>query len=188
MSKTTSLNEREFELINIIGKGLNPNQRDLSNKMDLSLGMVNMLIRRMISKGYIRIEQLNKRKFQYLLTPKGFAEKLQKSIKYTRNTIDSISQIKTSSVTVIKYWYRYGYRKFYLFSGEDIAFIVHRAFDELALDQAEFFILDVLPQDKIDGLLIIAKENIEIPLLNQSNTIDLVTEISKDSQMMEMVK
>ena len=68
------LNEREFELINIIGKRLGSNQRDLSQQMNLSLGQTNMLIRRLASKGFIRISQLNKRKVQYLLTPKGISE------------------------------------------------------------------------------------------------------------------
>jgi len=69
------LDEREFELVNIIGGDLGANQRDLSRQMSLSLGMTNMLIRRLVSKGFIRISQLNKRKVKYILTPKGFAEK-----------------------------------------------------------------------------------------------------------------
>jgi len=52
MSQDT-LDEREFELINIVGAELSSNQRDLSRHMDLSLGMTNILIRRLISKGYI---------------------------------------------------------------------------------------------------------------------------------------
>ena len=37
------LNEREFELINIIGRRLGSNQRDLSSHLNLSLGQTNML-------------------------------------------------------------------------------------------------------------------------------------------------
>ena len=87
------MDEREFELINIIGAELVPNQRDISRQMDLSLGMTNMLIHRLLTKGYIRIKQLNKKKVEYILTPKGFAEKMQKSIKYTMKTINSIGRI-----------------------------------------------------------------------------------------------
>ena len=38
------LDEREFELINIIGAEIGANQRRLSRLMDLSLGMTNMLL------------------------------------------------------------------------------------------------------------------------------------------------
>ena len=71
-----TLSEREFELVNIVGTKIATNQRDLSRHMDLSLGMTNMLVRRLISKGYIRIKPLNKRKVKYILTPKGFSEKI----------------------------------------------------------------------------------------------------------------
>ena len=75
-----NLNEREFELINIVGGDLAANQRDLSRRMNLSLGMTNMLLRRLITKGYIRIKQLDRRKVEYILTPKGFSEKMRKSL------------------------------------------------------------------------------------------------------------
>jgi DNA-binding MarR family transcriptional regulator len=52
------VDEHEFELINIIGTQLAPNQRDLSRQMDLSLGMTNMLIHRLLTKGYIRVRAL----------------------------------------------------------------------------------------------------------------------------------
>ena len=96
---TETLDEREFELINIIGAQIATNQRDLSHHMDLSLGMINMLIRRLITKGYIRTKQLNQKKVEYLLTPKGFSEKTRKSIKYTIKTLNSITAIKDSMRT-----------------------------------------------------------------------------------------
>ena len=47
--------------------------------MNISLGMTNLLSR-LVAKGYIRIRQLNKKKTEYILTPKGFTEKYHKSV------------------------------------------------------------------------------------------------------------
>src|SRR5271154_696648 len=96
-----SLNEHEFELVNIIGAQLAANQRDLSRQINLSLGMTNMLIKRLVTKGYIRIKQLDRRKVEYLLTPKGFAEKMRKSINYTRKTINSISLVRIKLLSLL---------------------------------------------------------------------------------------
>jgi len=96
------LDEREFDLINILGAKLGSNQRDLSYHLNLSLGQTNMLIRRLVAKGYIRITQLNKRKVSYLLPPKGISEKMRKSIKYTLNTINSIGLIKRSVRQIVE--------------------------------------------------------------------------------------
>ena len=110
------MDEREFELINILGKQLGSNQRDLSRQMDLSLGMVNMLIRRLISKGYIRMDRLNKRNVRYILTPKGISEKMRKSVKYTLNTINSIGLIKDNLRELLVNLYKKGHRTFYNYS------------------------------------------------------------------------
>ena len=64
MSKDV-LDEREFELINIIGQKLGSNQRDLSHRMDLSLGQTNMLIHRLVKKGCIRITHRELRPSQH---------------------------------------------------------------------------------------------------------------------------
>ncbi len=40
-----------------------------------------------IKKGYVKALQLNRRKIQYMLTPKGFSEKAKKSYSYTVRTI-----------------------------------------------------------------------------------------------------
>src|SRR3989338_481831 len=108
------LSEREFELINILGADLGSNQRDLSRQMDLSLGMTNMLIRRLVANGYIRISQLNKRKVKYILTPKGFSEKMGKSIAYTLKTIRSISLIREKLAVTLNKLYDEGERVFFL--------------------------------------------------------------------------
>ena len=118
------MEEREFELVNIIGANLASSQRDLSRHMDLSLGMTNMLIRRIVTKGYIRINQLDKKKVQYILTPKGFAEKMQKSVKYTMKTLNSIGLMKSRLLVLLKSAYDGGVRKFYVLGGMDLAGLI----------------------------------------------------------------
>src|SRR5882672_4841783 len=119
-----SLNEREFELINIIGAELGANQRDLSKQLDISLGMTNLLVRRMVSKGYIRLRQLNKKKTQYILTPKGFTEKYHKSVHYTLKTIRSIGLIKDQLNIIIQRLYTQGERVFFILGNSDLVELV----------------------------------------------------------------
>ncbi len=128
--KKELLDEREFELINILGKSLTPNQREISSHMNLSLGMVNMLLRRLVAKGFIRIEQLNQKKVQYLLTPKGFAEKMQKSVKYTMNTIHSISLIREQLKTIVLRVKETGCREFLILGDSDLTVLLEMAFKE----------------------------------------------------------
>src|SRR3989338_10012979 len=156
------LDEREFELINIIGGEVSANQRELSRQMNLSLGMVNMLIRRLISKGIIRIEQLNKRKVDYILTPKGFAEKMRKSIKYTQKTINSIGFIKNRAKEILRNLHQNGTKNFYVYAAQDLTTLIQIAYTELGFADTSLMLLDKVPEVQLEGVLLIGRENVEL--------------------------
>lgn len=180
---TELLNEREFELINIIGAELASNQRDLSRHMALSLGATNMLLRRLIAKGYIRIRQLNKKKVEYILTSAGFTEKMKKSIKYTLKTINSIGLIKGQLRKLLKKVYEGGERKFYIFGEHDLASLVETVMRELSLQDCTFFRIQELPDQELDGTLLICREDVPEKILAKKK-IDLLHELAKDSFML----
>jgi DNA-binding MarR family transcriptional regulator len=171
------LNEREFELVNIIGAKLGANQRDLSRQMALSLGMTNMLIRRLMSKGYIRMKQLNKRKVEYLLTPKGFTEKYQKSIKYTLKTINSIGLIREKLHKVVSSLYEKGERTFYILGDSDLAVLTEMTLKNFnGIKEGR---LKDLPSEALPGVILICKEDISNKLKGQAS-VDMIQELAKD--------
>lgn len=180
------LNEREFELVNIIGSKMGSNQRDLSRHMELSLGMTNMLIRRMISKGYIRIRQLNKKKVEYILTPKGFSEKMRKSVKYTLKTINSIGLIKGKLKEVILKYYAQGERNFFILGSSDLATLVEIVFKENCLEGYTIMQIREIPAGPTDGIFLICKEDVENDQQNK-NWVDLIEELSKDDILISSV-
>jgi len=172
------LNEREFELVNIVGAELAANQRELSRQMNLSLGMTNMLLRRLVTKGYIRIKQLDSRKVGYFLTPKGFAEKMRKSVKYTLKTISSIGLIKKQLLDILGGLYTKGHRKFYILGDSDFAELV-----EASLIQSQWEGIVVIRINSLaegaDGLVLICREDEVSRELSGERCIDLIKELAK---------
>jgi len=166
------LNEREFELVNIVGAQLDYNQRQLSQRMNLSLGMTNMLLRRLVTKGYIRIQQLNHRKVEYLLTPKGFAEKLRKSIKYTVKTINSLGLIKKRFKELLSN--HQGETIFYVLGESDFAFLVDVCLKELNYKDYKLNYVKNSEESGNDGVLCICREEF--------------SEVSKDRKHINFVK
>jgi DNA-binding MarR family transcriptional regulator len=174
------LNEREFELVNIVGAELADNQRELSRHMNLSLGMTNMLLRRLVTKGYIRIKQLDRRKVEYILTPKGFAEKMRKSVKYTLKTISSIGLIKKQLLDILGGLYTKGHRKFYILGDSDFAEIV-----EMVLIQSQWAGVEVIRIKSLledpDGLVLICREDEDSRKLSGERCVDLIKELASQN-------
>jgi len=182
------LDEREFELINIIGGDLGSNQRELSRLLDLSLGQTNMLIKRLVTKGYIKISQLNKRKVQYLLTPQGFAEKMKKSIKYTLKTINSLSLIKEKIKKLILEVYEKGERKFIVLGKSDLAMMVDMVIKEMNLSDYSLSHIEDAPTEKIDGTVLICKEDTIVENISANSIVDVIHELASDGKFLNYRK
>ena len=183
-----NLDEREFELINIIGPELGLNQRDLSKHMNISLGMINMLIRRLIAKGFIRIQQLDKRKVEYLLTPKGFAEKMQKSVKYTLKTMNSIGLIKNGLKAVLIKLVEQGEKRFIMLGESDFSALVEMVLKEICPQEHTLTYVDHVPKEGFYGVLLVCKEMDYSGIdLNATNYVDLVHELAKDEELLNNI-
>lgn len=86
-AKICSMNERDEkeEILTIIKEvEANPNltQRFVSDKLGISLGKINYLLRMLIQKGLIKAESFSAhsgklKKISYLVTPNGFQEKIR---------------------------------------------------------------------------------------------------------------
>lgn len=78
---------RTLRILEEIDKEDSPSQRDLSNKLNISLGLVNSFIKRLAQKGYFKITTIPKNRVRYLLTPKGAAEKTRLTYEYIQSSI-----------------------------------------------------------------------------------------------------
>ena len=81
LNSKDQLKEEVFYLLSELSKSPNITQRQLSSKLNISLGKTNYLLRKLIKKGLIKVKNFSHRpgkikKISYILTPKGFKEKI----------------------------------------------------------------------------------------------------------------
>ncbi|HMA99735.1 MAG TPA: winged helix-turn-helix transcriptional regulator [Spirochaetota bacterium] len=85
---------KEDALLNQLTDVNNLNQRQLSQKTGLSLGSVNLALKRMINKGLVKTKNLSGRSLQYIITPKGFEEKLKKTFRFIKRTLADVQELE----------------------------------------------------------------------------------------------
>jgi len=125
------IEDYEFKIIDEIGKDLNTTQRKISRQIGLSLGMTNIIMKRLIAKGYVKAKGLDRRKVQYILTPRGFAEKIKKTHRYLLRTIDTIKTLKEKIQDTILEYYEKGERNFTILGKGELADIVEISLRDL---------------------------------------------------------
>ena len=69
-------------------------QRELSRRLDLSLGLINTFLKRLVNKGYFKIKTMPQNRVKYFLTPKGLARKSRLTVKYLRYSVNFYKEIK----------------------------------------------------------------------------------------------
>ncbi|NLO40821.1 MAG: winged helix-turn-helix transcriptional regulator [Ruminiclostridium sp.] len=92
----------EFEILKCVESKDTITQRELAKKTGLSLGAVNVLIKRLINKGLLKVEHLNARTIRYFLTPKGLMEKARLTYQYIILSYNHISKIESAIEQIVK--------------------------------------------------------------------------------------
>jgi DNA-binding MarR family transcriptional regulator len=92
----------EFEILKNVESEDTITQRELAKRTGLSLGAVNVLIKRLINKGLLKIEHINPRTIRYILTPKGLMEKARLTYQYIVLSYNHISSIERKIEQIVK--------------------------------------------------------------------------------------
>jgi len=98
-------NEQEirYRLLKILSQDPNFTQRQMAQKMGISLGKINYCLSEFVQKGLIKITRLrdsqNKVRYLYILTPCGLEEKAKVTLQFFKRKIaeyeETKKQIKT---------------------------------------------------------------------------------------------
>lgn len=117
---------RDLRLLEELGRNPIISQRELSRKFNIALGVTNACLKRMVKKGWIRIQGLNRRRIGYYLTPRGFAEKTKLTFHMISYTVQHYSELKKMISTGLVEMERGGKKRivFYGISDEmEVAYI-----------------------------------------------------------------
>jgi DNA-binding MarR family transcriptional regulator len=79
--------ERENErivlgLLESVERDGSQSQRKLAADLGIALGLVNAYLKRCVTKGLVKMNEVPTRRYAYYLTPKGFAEKSRLTVEY----------------------------------------------------------------------------------------------------------
>jgi EPS-associated MarR family transcriptional regulator len=73
-------------------------QRELSSRLGISLGKVNFLLKALIDKGHVKVDNFrnskNKAAYLYYLTPKGIEEKAKITYRFLRRKLREYDELE----------------------------------------------------------------------------------------------
>ncbi|MBN1104370.1 MAG: winged helix-turn-helix transcriptional regulator [Deltaproteobacteria bacterium] len=83
-----------LRLMGEIDRVENHSQRELSKSLDISLGLVNTFLKRLVNKGYFKVKTMPRNRVKYFLTPEGLARKSKLTAEFLRYSLNFYRDIK----------------------------------------------------------------------------------------------
>jgi len=77
---------RTLKFLEQVDNNKTSSQRDMAGELNISLGLVNSFIKRLVKKGYLKIASIPKNRIRYILTPRGAAEKTRLTYLYIQHS------------------------------------------------------------------------------------------------------
>lgn len=124
---------KTLKILEAFDKDPDQTQRDLSRKLKISLGMVNTFTKRLAKKGYFKVTTIPKRRIQYILTPKGLAEKARLTYQYVLYSMQYYRDTRAKIKSIFKALSDRDFSRIYFFGISELAEIAFIALQETNL-------------------------------------------------------
>jgi len=112
---------RSLQLLEEIDNNHSPSQRDLAQKLNISLGLVNSFIKRLATKGYVKITTIPRNRVKYILTPKGFAEKSRLTYEFIQYSFHFYKRAIRDIEDLLNDFQKRGVKKVVFYGANDLA-------------------------------------------------------------------
>ena len=87
---------QQYHILETLSRDDGTTQRQLAERLGVSLGLVNSFMKSMLKKGYFKVSTLPARRVKYLLTPKGMAEKARLTLEYLDYSLGYYARVRKS--------------------------------------------------------------------------------------------
>ncbi len=72
----------QYNILQSLENGEQTSQRQLSSQLGINVASINFALKKLTKRGFVKMLGANPRRMQYILTPKGIAEKTQLAYKF----------------------------------------------------------------------------------------------------------
>lgn len=120
MEETRELT-RELHILEEIELDPDTTQATIANSLGVAVGTVNWHLKRLVSKGYVKVKRAERRKLKYIITPEGLALRAKLTVDFIENSMQLYRSIRNQSAEVIDAAQRQGFQRAVIRGDGDIA-------------------------------------------------------------------
>lgn len=97
----TEIKQHEYALLNEIAQDSMVTQANLSDRLGIAVGSVNWYIKRLITRGWVKVSHLDRTRLKYDLTAEGMAVFSQRAMLYARDSLKVYSNYRKKAKMLV---------------------------------------------------------------------------------------
>ncbi len=114
------IKQHEYELLNEIAQDSLVTQSNLSEQLGIAVGSVNWYIKRLISRGWIKVSRLDRTRLKYDLTSEGMKIFSQRALMYARDSLKVSKSLRDKASALVTDLKQRGLESIYLYGNDEI--------------------------------------------------------------------
>jgi DNA-binding MarR family transcriptional regulator len=134
----TEINQHEYALLNEIAQDSLVTQSGLSERLNIAVGSVNWYIKRLITRGWIKVSHLDRTRLKYDLTPDGVRVFTQRAMLYARDSLKVYGDYRTKAKKMTEELKEQGVNTVYIDGNDEIMDILRLTCIEAGLRISDF--------------------------------------------------
>jgi DNA-binding MarR family transcriptional regulator len=119
--ETTEDTSRELNLLEQVERDPNVNQSMLATQLGVAVGTVNWHLKRLISKGYVKVQRAERKKLRYIITPEGIALRARLAVDYVEKSFSIYRKTRQRVQEHLVEIRRAGYTRVRIMGAGDVA-------------------------------------------------------------------
>ncbi|HNA89562.1 MAG TPA: winged helix-turn-helix transcriptional regulator [Anaerolineales bacterium] len=114
----TKIKPHEYALLDEIAQDSLVTQANLSKRLGIAVGSVNWYIKRLVTRGWVKVSHLDRTRLQYDLTSEGMKIFTQRAMSYARDSLKVYGDLRSKAKLLAEDLKQKGVKSVYL-NGED---------------------------------------------------------------------
>ena len=121
---TEQENTRALEMLTHIEANPDISQVTLADELGVAVGTINWYLKRLISKGYVKVKRAQRKKLRYIITPEGIALRANLTVDYIKTSFDLYRRVRERSSRCIEQLKAAGYNEVNVLGEGEIAEVI----------------------------------------------------------------
>jgi DNA-binding MarR family transcriptional regulator len=154
--------ENEADVLHYIHETPRVRQRDLAHVLGMSLGNINIILKRLAERGLVAIAKVNNRNISYMLTENGIKALAGRSFRYLKRTVKTVVDCKEAlHLAIYQACVDQSIQEIVLVGQSELGFLVEH---EAMLHRCRYYQVEIDSLSHCQGQLVVYAEDVlEIP-------------------------